>query len=200
MTDTNSEASQVAPDTRSGLFRAISLAGETIVGVTPADLESGTPCPDYNVRQLVRHMIAVLHRLPVAVSGGNPFSLPSLANDVPDTHQIAAWNDAASAAKTAWSAPDALERMCNLGFVTLPGIAAAVTYTTEITLHTWDLARATGQRPTWDPAVLAPSLGAMRHAVPAEPRGGMVPFGPVVTVGADAPPINQLVGWYGRQP
>ena len=35
----------------------------------------------------------------------------------------------------------------------------------------------------------------MRDAVPAEPRGGHVPFGPVVEVAPDAPAIDRLVGW-----
>jgi len=103
-------------------------------------------------------------------------------------------------AEAAWSEPGILGKTCNLGFVSLPGAAAAVAYTTEITLHTWDLAQATGQDPAWDPAVLAPSIAAMRHAVPAEPRGGMVPFGPVVQVGPDASDVDQLVAWYSRQP
>lgn len=67
-------------------------------------------------------------------------------------------------------------------------------------LHTWDLAKATGQSPAWDDDVLAAPLAAMQRAVPREPRGGQVPFGPVVDVPEDAPAIDRLVGWYGRKP
>lgn len=188
-----------APDTRPGLFKAIALAGETIAAVGPDSLDAPTPCPDYTVRQMAQHMIAVARRVSVAASGGNPFTVPSLA-DVPDADWTKAWDAARGEAEAAWASPDVLGRMCNLGFTTLPGVAAAVAYTTEISLHTWDLAKATGQSPAWDPEVLAPSVGAMRHAVPSEPRGGMVPFGPVVEVPADAPLIDQLAGWYGRKP
>lgn len=200
MSEADAAAPTSAPDTRPGLFKAIALAGDTIAAITPGELEAPTPCPDYNVRQMVRHMIAVLRRVPVAASGGNPFSLPSSADDVPDSDWQKAWEEASSAATAEWSAPDMLGKTCNLGFTTLPGVAAAVAYTTELTLHTWDLGQATGRTPAWDPAVLAPSIGAMRHAVPPEPRGGMVPFGPVVEVAADAPPIDQLAAWYGRKP
>ncbi len=58
-------------------------------------------------------------------------------------------------------------------------------YTNEFVLHAWDLAKATGQSPEWDPEMLAAPLAHMHRAVPAEPRGGQVPFGPVVEVHED---------------
>jgi len=39
-----------------------------------------------------------------------------------------------------------------------------------------------------------------RQVVPAETRGGPIPFGPVVAVADDAGPYDQLVGWLGRDP
>ncbi|UED82778.1 hypothetical protein [Streptomyces profundus] len=44
------------------------------------------------------------------------------------------------------------------------------------------LASATGQRPSFDPAVLTVALSAMREVLPSAVRGGPVPFGPVVEV------------------
>jgi uncharacterized protein (TIGR03086 family) len=70
---------------------------------------------------------------------------------------------------------------------------------TELTIHTWDLATATGQRPQWDAAVVASCVAGMRR-LPAEPRGGLMPFAPVVPTGPDAPDIDKLVAWYGRKP
>jgi uncharacterized protein (TIGR03086 family) len=199
-----SEAGATPPpsgaDSRPGFFKAIGLAGETIAAVHPDQYEAPTPCPDYSVWQLARHLIAVLRRATVSARGGNPFTLEAFADDVAESDWPKAWEDAARDAEAAWSEPGILGQMCELGFVALPGAAAAVVYTTETTLHTWDLIKATGQDPAWDPAVLAPAIAAMRHAVPGEPRGGMVPFGPVVDVAPDAPPIDQLVAWYGRQP
>jgi hypothetical protein len=48
--------------------------------------------------------------------------------------------------------------------------------------------------------VLTALVGNMRHAIPAQPRGNPVPFGPVVEVPEDAPDIDKLAGWYGRKP
>ncbi|GAA1511493.1 hypothetical protein [Nocardioides humi] len=36
--------------------------------------------------------------------------------------------------------------------------------------------------------------------MPAEPRGGEIPFGPVVPVADDAPAYDRLVAWTGRDP
>ncbi|SDO12707.1 TIGR03086 family metal-binding protein [Actinacidiphila guanduensis] len=200
MTENVASPPAAGADTRPGLFKALALAGETIANVRPDQYGAASPCPEYDAEKLVRHLIAVVRRMTVAASGGNPFTVELFADEVPAADWGTAWKDGVRDAEAAWSKPGMLGTMCQLGFTTLPGVAAAVAYTTEVTIHTWDLAKATGQQPAWDPAVLAPSLGAMRFAVPATPRTAPVPFGPVVEVPADAPPIDQLVAWYGRRP
>lgn len=200
MSETEASPHRSDVDPRPGFFTTVALAGETIAAVRPDQYEATTPCPDFSVQQLARHMIAVLRRVTVSGSGGNPFTVESFADDVPDGDWPKAWDDGTRDVKATWSDPAILGRTCELGFVSLPGAAAIVVYTAELTLHTWDIAKATGQEPSWDEAALEAPLAAMRYAVPAEPRGGMVPFGPVVEVPPDAPAIDQLVGWYGRQP
>jgi uncharacterized protein (TIGR03086 family) len=199
MSETQEAPAHSSADPRPGFFKAVTLAGQVIGDVQPNQYDTATPCPDFSVRQLSRHLISVLRRVTVSGTGGNPFTVDSFA-DVPDEDWLKAWEAAVRDATDAWSDPAILGKTCDLGFVQLPGAAAIVVYTTEITLHTWDVAKATGQDRTWDAAVLAPPLASMRFAVPAETRGGPVPFGPVVEVPADASEIDQLVAWYGRQP
>jgi uncharacterized protein (TIGR03086 family) len=95
--------------------------------------------------------------------------------------------------------PSVLGKTVRMPFGTMPGGAAIAVYTSEITLHTWDLAKATDQRPAWQPDVLASAIASMQR-VPASPRGGPVPFGPVIEVPDDAAPIDRLVAWSGRRP
>ena len=89
-------------------------------------------------------------------------------------------------------------------------------YTNEVTVHTWDLAKATGQRPEWNDGAIAFAWGAMQHALPAtgrtegfeaalaampeEFRDWEAPFAEAVPVDADARPIDRLVAWSGRRP
>ena len=81
-----------------------------------------------------------------------------------------------------------------------PGAAAIGAYTGELATHAWDLATATGRRDQLDDSLAAQVLPMVRQFVPAEQRGGHVPFGPVVQVSADASPYDQLAGWQGRRP
>lgn len=187
-------------DPRVALWKAVSLAGSTLAALPGDRLDGPTPCPEYTVRRLSDHLVGVLRRVALIGRGGDPLSLPGVADDVTDGNRETAWESAAREARDAWSDPAILGRPLHLPFGTLPGAAAAGVYTTEFTLHTWDLAAATGLRPAWDPEVLAGSLAAMRRAVPAEPRGGRVPFAAVVSVAADASDIDRLVSWYGRKP
>ncbi|MFF0065678.1 TIGR03086 family metal-binding protein [Streptomyces sp. NPDC005279] len=198
--DTAAPAIAPGADPRPDLAKAVAMAGRTLAAVRPDQFDGPTPCPEYTVRQLSNHLVAILRRVAEIGRGGDPLSIPAIADDVADGYWSKAWEAAAREVETVWSPPTILSRPLRLPFGTLPGAAAAVVYTTEFTLHTWDLATATEQRPSWDPAVLAVSLAAMRRAVPAEPRGGQVPFAAVVDIAADAPDIDRLVAWYGRQP
>ncbi|MFJ1930316.1 MULTISPECIES: TIGR03086 family metal-binding protein [unclassified Streptomyces] len=187
-------------DTRTALWKAVGLAGTTLAALPPEQLDGPTPCPDYTVRQLSGHLLAGLRKVALIGRGGDPLGFPVIADDVTDADRATTWESAVREAEDAWSDPAILSRPLRLPFGTLPGAAAATVFTTEFTLHTWDLAKAVGLRPAWDPAVLAVSLAAMRRALPAEPRGGRVPFGAVVETGAHAEDIDRLVSWYGRKP
>ncbi|MEU8630140.1 TIGR03086 family metal-binding protein [Streptomyces sp. NPDC048669] len=190
-------------DPRTALWKAVALAGATVAALAalpPERLDGPTPCPDYTVRRLSDHLLAGLRRIALIGRGGDPLDVPAVADDVTDGDREAAWETAAREAEAAWSDPAILSRPLHLPFGILPGAAAAAVFTTEFTLHTWDLATATGLRPAWDPEMLAGSLAAMRRALPAEPRGGRVPFAAVVEVDADAGDIDRLVSWYGRKP
>ena len=82
-----------------------------------------------------------------------------------------------------------------------------------MTVHTWDLAVATGQQHNWDADVVVASIEASRRAFPDGdreaafealrpnlPPGTNPPFANPVTVADGAPAIDRLIGWYGRQP
>ncbi|WP_128637617.1 TIGR03086 family metal-binding protein [Streptomyces sp. C] len=99
-----------------------------------------------------------------------------------------------------WADPGVLGRQLRLPMGVLPGAAAAAVYTHELTVHTWDLAKATGQDPDWDPALIERVIGVVRRALPAEPRGGRIPFADAVAVDPGARAIDRLVAWAGRRP
>ncbi|WP_329136827.1 TIGR03086 family metal-binding protein [Streptomyces sp. NBC_01476] len=198
MSENPNESAAGSPVT--GLFSAVDLAVSTLAAVAPDQYDNATPCPDYSVRDLCNHVVSVVRRVGVLGAGGEFFSVPHFAEDTADGEWSAAAQIAAKDLKAAWSDPGVLGRQVALPWGPVPGAAAAVIYTNELVLHTWDIAKGTSQRPEFDPAMLAAPLANMKRAVPAENRGGPVPFGPVVEVPDDAPAIDRLVGWYGRRP
>ena len=71
-------------------------------------------------------------------------------------------------------------------------------YTSDVFLHTWDLARATGQDETLDPEVCANMLAGMEPLDELLRNSGQ--YGPAVTVPDDADVQTRLIGFIGRDP
>jgi hypothetical protein len=94
------------------------------------------------------------------------------------------------------------------------GAEVLASYFSELTVHTWDLATATGQQPDWDDTVVAAALMAARQFLPAENRRALyeevssargldevaVPFAEAIPIPDDAAAIDRLVAWNGRDP
>jgi uncharacterized protein (TIGR03086 family) len=81
----------------------------------------------------------------------------------------------------------------------LPGRVALSQHLVETVIHGWDLARATGQQPAYDPDVVRTAQDFARAHMPAErPPGG--PFAAAVPVADDLPEIDRLAALLGRIP
>lgn len=189
-----------ADDPRRLFAEAVRLAGATIAAVPPDRLGDPTPCAEYDVLTLGRHLIAVLRRVAAIGAGEHWTTTAQVAEDVAADDLAAAWTDAAHQVQAVWSDPAILEQVLEFPFGSLPGAVAMAVYTAEVTVHTWDLATATGQQPAWDPEVVEVALASVTMGVPAEGRGPEMPFDPVVEVPADAPAIDRTVAWLGRRP
>lgn len=184
-------------DPRPLLTRALDQMGELIV-TTPASAATlPTPCSDYDVAHLIDHMQAVVRRIGAVLSGEPFWSVPQ---SIPSSEWAADWA-AGRAGTDPVLADDAnLGREVSVPWGTVDGASAAASYIGELAVHAWDLAVATGRADLLDPALATAALPAYQAKIPAEPRGGEIPFGPVVEVGLDADPYERLVAWTGRDP
>lgn len=106
---------------------------------------------------------------PITLSD-DPFSVRTVADDLPDDGFLGAWTEAAHDVEEVWSEPGILGRAIRLPWATLPGAATMAVYCAEVSVHTWDLATATGQRPQWNDAVLEVALDSLQRGLPAEWR------------------------------
>jgi uncharacterized protein (TIGR03086 family) len=187
-------------DPRPDFFVAARIACDTVDGVSPAQLADPTPCAEFDVRALLGHLVAVLRRIASVASGAPAIGHAPLVTDVPDDGWASTARAALDDVRARWSDPEVLHREMRLPFGTLPGAATLASYTGELSTHTWDLAVATGQSPAWDERVLAGALAAIRSKLPTAERPAGVPFADAVPVPDDAPAIDRLVAWQGRDP
>lgn len=199
-------------DPRPILDRAIATGAVVIAGVRPEQLTGPTPCTDMDVRALLAHLTGVLGRVAALGNGEDPFAVTDAA--VADDRWPDAWRESGRRAVDAWSDDGVLARPMTLPWIEGSGAEVLASYFSELTVHTWDLATATGQQPDWDDTVVAAALEAARQILPAESRRALyeeisaargldevaVPFAEAVPISDDAPAIDRLVAWNGRDP
>ncbi|SMD24974.1 DinB family protein [Kibdelosporangium aridum] len=77
------------------------------------------------------------------------------------------------------------------------GLQLASISTLEVLVHGWDMASGAGVPYQPDDAVVRAVQTYAMSAISEAPRGG--PFGPVVSVAADADPFTALLGYLGRR-
>jgi uncharacterized protein (TIGR03086 family) len=207
------ESRSTTDDPRIAFTHAVALGTAVIGRVGPNQLDNPTPCAEYDVRALLDHMVTVVRRVAALGRGDDPFA-PDVVAAVDGDHQRA-WLAAADAIQAAWADDAVLSRTMRLPWAERSGAAMLVSYINEITVHTWDLATATGQRPAWDPDVVSMAFDGIRF-MPGENRSAMFegmkagmppalrdfadPFADAVPVPEDAPLIDRLVAWNGRRP
>ncbi|MEP7202602.1 MAG: TIGR03086 family metal-binding protein [Ilumatobacteraceae bacterium] len=195
---------------------AIQIAEPIIAAVRPDQLRLPSPCVEFNVKGLLDHLVFVLHRVAALGRGDDAFSPNSMAYAVVEhVDYVADWRAAAAEVEAAWSDDAKLVETIVLPWATMSGAEMLSMYIAEITTHSWDVAKATGQNPAWDEAVCRLALDAMHRDLPIADRTPMwaafkatapanfqfdAPFANAVAVSLDAPLIDQLVGWTGRQP
>lgn len=201
-------------DPRMAFAEAVALGTAVIGRIAPNQLDNPTPCPDYDVSALLGHLVTVLRRVAALGRGDDPFG-PGVMAGVEGGAFQEAWLNAAHDVQAVWSDDAVLDRTMRLPWAERSGAGMLVMYLNEVTVHTWDLATATGQRPAWDPAVVSLAFDGIRF-LPGEGRAALFegakagmpepyrsasdPFADAVPVAEDAPPIDRLVAWNGRRP
>jgi uncharacterized protein (TIGR03086 family) len=186
-------------DPRSRYGAALDWAAARAAAVRPDQLALPTPCPEFDVRALLGHLIATVRRAVAIAEGTNPLDIPVVTTDVPDHDLAGTYAQDAKRALDAWADEARLDAMVTVPWGRLPGRGAVGAYTNETLVHGWDLAVATGQDPEADPELAEALLAVAEQAIPAEPRGGHVPFAPPVESAPGAGPTERLANWSGHQ-
>ena len=165
--------------------------------IGPDQYELPTPCTEWNVRELVNHVIGSVHFMASAVVGDAP-----PAGDPPDftasKQPAEEFRAAADRSLAVWRTDGALDGSVHLGPVELPAQAALGLNQLDVLTHSWDVAEAIGVDRSMDPPVAESVLAASRMIISDEMRGER--FAPAVPIADDAPAHDRLAAFLGRQP
>ncbi|HEX4428933.1 MAG TPA: maleylpyruvate isomerase family mycothiol-dependent enzyme [Frankiaceae bacterium] len=159
------------------------------------DWDAPAPVEGWQARDVVRHLI---EWLPPLLAGGAGIEL-STGISV-DEDPAAAWLAHTAAVQALLDDPstaDLLLRNPHIGEVPVDQ-AIDRFYTTDVFMHTWDLARATGQDDRLDPLLCADLLAGMEPMDELLRTSGQ--YGPRVVVAPDASAQDKLMAFIGRDP
>lgn len=182
---------------------ATSRLSGIVSGVRDEQLTAPTPCRDTTVGDLLNHVDGL------AVA----FTAAAAKTQLPDG-QGRASADAAQlgsdwrtriparldALARAWRENGAWTGMTQAGGQDLPGQLAGVIALDEVIVHGWDIAMASDQDYSCEPELAEAALGFARQAAERNPQGTPGLFGRPVPVPADAPVMDRLLGYTGRDP
>ncbi|MGI5126164.1 TIGR03086 family metal-binding protein [Pseudonocardia sp. CA-107938] len=186
------------PDPRPLYAGALTWVRGLLDAVRPDQLDGPTPCPEFDVRTLAGHLVGTVGRARVIGEGGDPREAPFVVDGIADDGFAAAYGEEIDKVLAVWRDDAILDRMATVPWGTLPGRAALAGYVNETLVHGWDLAVSTGQPAEAPREIAEAALAAAPRVLPAEPRGGHVPFAAVVEPAPDAGPTERLANWCGR--
>ncbi len=213
---TTQQIPQTLPaDPRPQFASAFATAGKVIAGIRADQLALPTPCDDLDVAQLLSHLRMVADRVARMVRSEELFDHVTEPPPPADGDNTRWWSEAGDAITAAWTDQRLTEPVV-LPWMQGTGADALAGYVNEVTVHTWDLARATGQDVAWDDEAVAVGLAAlqavlpgagrtagfeaMRAEMPPEMADFELPFAEPVPVADDAPVIDRSVAYNGRNP
>lgn len=181
--------------TESDRFRRIAADFTRVVEAVPADTwDAPAPPEGWRARDVVGHLVDWMTALFLDTWEVPRPSLPSVEDD-----PAGAWAGLRDALQAALDDPEvaAAERTILPGTMTF-AVAVDRLGTSDVFMHQWDLARATGGDERLDPDEVRSLLAGMEPMDEVLRQSGQ--FGPRVEVPADADEQTRLIAFIGRQP
>lgn len=169
--------------------------------VTAGDLSKPTPCGDWDVRQLLDHVIGG-NMMAAALLGGasRDDAVAILNNAVAGDDPLAAVQDSLRAQTTAFADPSVLEMTVHHPAMDMPGAQLLGFRVGDLLVHSWDLARAVGADESLDAEVVAVVATNIEPMRPFIGQVGMFGEGPSGTLDDTADAQTALLDLMGRRP
>jgi uncharacterized protein (TIGR03086 family) len=165
------------------LADALERTGRLIAGIRDDQWHDPTPCAEWDVRAVVDHLIKGNASLAAALGAGEAATTD--------------YQDVSARLLDAVRRPGVIDGMVTIPFGTVPAEFALHLRLTELLVHGWDIARATGQKPDFPEDLAEEELRFSERAVQQLPSG-RTPFGPPRPAPDNAPTIDRLAALLGR--
>jgi uncharacterized protein (TIGR03086 family) len=160
-----------------------------------ADWDAPAPVDGWVARDVVRHLVTWFRGF---LEGGAGITLP--AGPSVDDDPVQAWKVHCDGVQAVLDDPSTASKVLSnphIGELPLE-LAISRMYTSDVFMHTWDLARATGQDDRLGPVRCQEMYDGMLPMDEMLRASGQ--YGPRVPVPDDADPQTRLLGFIGRDP
>jgi uncharacterized protein (TIGR03086 family) len=176
--------------------QTLAFVGARVEGTAAAQFGDPTPCSAWDVEALLGHVVTVIRHYTILSSGG-PRGTANPVDAIADGQYPRVYAALADEAIAAWSQPGALERPCHHVMGTMPGRQALSIHITDVLLHGWDLAVATGQDDTLDPELAGLAVATLRDILRLDEGRGTFFAPALLPPGADVQ--SRLLAYSGRR-
>jgi uncharacterized protein (TIGR03086 family) len=176
--------------------RAAELVEATVAAVKPDQLGGPTPCTQWTVRDLMNHIVGG-NLFFISLATGGPMS--DRGGDHVGDDPGAALRATLTQLRSIFTEPGFAERPVTTPFGPGTGAVLVEMRTNEFVVHSWDLAKATGQSTDLDPELAEWSLRSFQNApMLAQARGDGGPFGAEQPAPVDGSVADRLAAFVGR--
>jgi uncharacterized protein (TIGR03086 family) len=175
------------------LARACTSVGDLLAEVRPEQWKAPTPCTEWNVREVVAHLVGMDLVFAAMIEGG---PMPERGVDRLGDDPVGAYRSSSAALLAAFSGPGVLERSYRGPLGSATGAERLQIRLYDLLAHGWDLAQAT-QIPARLPEDIAERALAFAQAqLSTQSRTGR--FSEPQPVEEPAPAIDRLAAFLGR--
>ena len=178
---------------------ALAMAGSVVAAVRPEDLERPTACAEWNVRDVLGHLVATV-RQAERVGRGARTSAAGIARLERRDRWAPTFAAAARKARAAWADGAAPPTEVRVPWGLVPTPVALAGFVLEVVAHTHDVAAGIGRTDLLDERLGNAALGIAERFLPAALRGSGAVFAEPVAVPATAGSYERLAAFLGRAP
>jgi uncharacterized protein (TIGR03086 family) len=176
-----------------GLARACEVVGDLIAEIRPEQWKAPTPCTEWNVHDVVNHLVGMDLVFAALIEGG---PMPERGADSLGDDPVGSYRSSSASLQAAFSRPGVLERSYRGPLGSATGAERLQIRMYDLLAHGWDLAQATGIPARLPEDLAEQALAFVRVQLSAQSRTGR--FAEPQPVEEAAPAIDRLAAFLGR--